>query len=472
MKHYLEQLLYSLNETEIEQLKPLRSGNSKISSYLSLLIENREEGILDKEFIQKKYEINAGALRKMRAVLLNKCLQVLAPKGGKQLLNFLSTHRLREMFIRESDAMIPVVKKKKTLSKIEKEAIYFESVMGYLRLPCSLFEETKMDEYLGEFLAVHDHSDKQVISGIIKLNEIFVLIAKSYYRLETFEQTYRRFHKMIKTVKDETARFKNPRLTALTELLFLVLDFYYKANHDELQPALDNLKKIYSEFKDTDTRDEYFAVMFYRAYNQMLIGNFNKAKSLFDEMEELMPENFPKSPNIVYRYVVVSLVTDRQNARRLLDTYLEKDVIAYDTDAIVLSSVGNAMYYLLENELDKSSKYIDLFWETADRKEFFIFEYIIRIAEIAYFYQSGDDKFALSLTRRFKRYIDDKSKRMGILNVSERMKNFALAFEKLLKGKMHPEEFEDELSRIFRSGNNIIQLIFINALHIRKKSTG
>ncbi len=468
MKYYLEQLLYSLNEPELELLQPISTGSTKISSYLSVLIENRKQGILDKEFIKKKFNIDEGALRKMRSVLFSKCLASLSPEGGMKLLNFLSTHRLREIFIRESESLIRQTKKRK-ISKREKAEIYLECIMGYLRLPYSLFEEKKVNEYLNEFLSVYDKQDKSVLAGIIKLNKIFILIVKSYYRFEIVENNYIRFYEEIKSVEKETVRFNTPRLIALTEALYLVLDFYYKANYEELQNRFEKVVKAYSSFSGSHTIDEYLAVSFYRAYNQLMIGNLRKSNNLFKQMETEMQNAFSSYPNINYRYVISLLLTDRNEAKRVLERYLNKSIIAFDNDSIVLSSVGNAMYYLLENNPDKAITYINQFWEITDRKEFFLFEYTIRIIEIICFYQRGDDEFAITQMKRFRQFIRGKSKRMGILSISIQINNLVLIFEKFINKEIQLAEFEKELTTLLQKKNNIIIELFINAARIRER---
>lgn len=467
MKFYLEQLLYSLNESEIELLKPVSTGSTKLGSYLSVLIENRKQGILDKELIKNKFNIDEGALRKMRSVIFNKCLSALCPEGGMKLLNFLSTHRLREIFIRESAVLIRQAKKIK-ISKQEKAAIYLECIMGYLRLPYSLFDEKKMDAYLKEFLRVYEQPDKPILAGIIRLNEIFILIVKSYYRFEIVEENYIRFNREIKRVEKETSKFKNPRLTALTEALHLVLDFYFKANYDELQERFDKVVKAYSAFSGSHTADEYLAVSFYRAYNQMMMGNFRTSSNLFKQLETEMQNTFPSYPYIIYRYVVSLLMTDRKEAKRLLDLYLNKSIIRFDNDSIVLSCAGNAMYYLLENDPDKTLKFINRFWDTTDRREFFLFEYLIRLIENVYFYQRGDDKFAVTQIKRFRQYMKHKSKRTGILKVFTQISLLVIAFEKFIKKEMGLAEFEKEITNIIPPKNFIIRTLFINAARIRE----
>ena len=57
MKHYLEQFISALNKEDIHRLQKMDIRDSKIKSYLTILINNRHNALIPKEEITPKVEV-------------------------------------------------------------------------------------------------------------------------------------------------------------------------------------------------------------------------------------------------------------------------------------------------------------------------------------------------------------------------------------------------------------------------------
>src|SRR5437867_1632865 len=114
MKQYLEQLIFSLQDSDIERLQKMNLKKSKIRTYLETLVENRATGIPVKESVMEMLDVDENSFKKMRSVLFSRCLHELVPQGGTSLLHFLSRYRLNEIFWRKADDIIGEMKKNKS----------------------------------------------------------------------------------------------------------------------------------------------------------------------------------------------------------------------------------------------------------------------------------------------------------------------------------------------------------------------
>jgi hypothetical protein len=468
LKLYLEQLIYALNDSDIERLAKMDLRKSKMKYYLDILVENRKQGIPSNQSIMDKLDLDLNSFAKLKSLLLARSLKELVPNGGIDLLNFLSRYRLQEIFMREVDYLIEEAEKNPKVSADAKAIIYLHGVRGYIRLPYSFFDEQEMQRYVNGFLINYNQPDLHELENLIRLNKIFILIVKSFYAMDSTPDNYAAFSEEIKIIADKYLGMSFNRVKYFAEAIKLILDFYYKARWPELQEGFERLVYLCTELKNPHAQDEIFALRFYVGYNQIMMGNFSKANEILDQLKNDNKETFHFYPKVVFRFAM-SLLIDGKNeeCKHLLDTYMRKDILIYDPDATIMSCLAHTAYYLLENETDAAAKYIDLYNSINNIKGFMSFKLGMKLFEVIYYFQKGEDNFAAMLLKKTVRYLKDKSATMSGQNNSMLNKALLDLLNKFIDGKTDLNGFEVQINNIFKGNQTIVNKLFINAIKWR-----
>ncbi len=468
MKLYLKQLIYTLSDADIERLKKMDLRKSKIKDYIDLLIEHRHKGIPDREFIMERLGLDENSLKKMRSIALDRCLQELAPEGGVALLGFLSRYRLPELFCREADAIIEEMERDKSTTKDKKAVIYLQAIQGYFRLPYSLFSPVPLNTYFQGFLKNYSYPDKPVIVEVIKLYEIFVLIVRCFLSMDLSEANYNRLLRMISDSEKRAAPLNNKRVNDFARGLRLIVDLYFKRDWAILQPEFEKLVKEYASLNDPTIHDELFALKFYTAYNYIMLTNFKEANKLFAQLEADYKPVFHYFPHVVMRYCFSLLMAgEKAEARRVVNSYFKENILGFDPDGTIMYCIANIAVCLLENDQDKIPQYFELYHKVRNKKDLMVFEGAVRLFEIAWFYQRGDESFAVSQLKKFSRYLKDNSDLEGIKNLVPLVTVLSVVLDRYIKEKISRGELEEEIRNIFSSNRSIAAVIFLNAIKVR-----
>ena len=474
MKFYLEQLISALHDTDIERLKKMDLKKSKMKNYLALLIENRKKGIPRQDKILDELGMDDNAFRKMKSVLFTKCIGGLVPEGGIALLLFLSRYRLPEIFIREADEMINAAEKDNATPADKKAALYLQAIHGYMRLPFSLYNPKKVEHYLQGLRLNYEKPERQAIEELVKVLNIYMLVTKSFFALDTSEANYEEYLVGILSVKQKASEINFKRATLCAEGIQLILDFYYRRNYPQLQEGFNRLVQQYAEWNSTDAHDEVFAFRFYEAYCFILMNNFAEANRLLGTLHADFKHVFHHYPNVVYRYALSLMMEGRiDESKKLIDLCLDKKILPYDNDCLIMSCIANTAYYLLVNDLKQASAYIALYHTVYNKKMLLIFEVTMRFLEVIFTFQSGEVKKASGMFKKFTRYLNDKSDLKGIQNLLPEVKQLYVHFEKFASHQIDINQLDSETKKMFNGNLNIGALALMNAIQLKtQKATG
>lgn len=468
MKFYLEQLINALHAPDIERLQAIDLKKSKIKIFLNTLIDNRKSGFPKEEELRKQLQLDANSYRKMKAVLLQKCLKTLVPEGGIKLLEFLGRYRLSELFMREAGKLISVVEKSKHITPLDKASIYKHCYLGSTRLPFSLFDESRLSVYEAGFLKNYSLPDKVIQFNVLKLNGVFVRIVQTFFSMQISEENYKKFSAEIKTIEQNLKDAKSERINVFIDGIYAVLDFYYQKISVEIKHRFEKIFNRYQLLKSNDTQDEIFTVKFYLAYYETMAGNYEYSMQLFEELEKDFPELIRFSPKITFRYtLVLGILKETEKMKRVIDLYMKKYLQSYDPDGKVLTCLALVVYHLLLNETEKASEYIRIFQNNINRKALLAYDIGIRMFEIIVFYQRADDKFAEQQFTKLIRYLQDRTDVAALQKSVHLNKSLRNAFGQYIHNKISLSEFEKSINDIFTGNNALVAVLFINAAKIR-----
>ncbi len=463
MKNYLEQLIYALNESDIQKLKNIGFKKSRIKDYIDLLIEYREQGIPDKKYFLERLAIDDGGFRKMRTILLDQCLIALAPEGGIKIISLLGRYRLTELFIREVEVYKKKIEREKATDDVKAE-FYWTCFKGYIRLPYTSFDIVEFSKITSGYLVAYHKPDKIMFDCIIQLNEIYIQIIQSFFSLEINDQKYSVFSKQLQNIEKFFSSVKSSRLNALAKGIRLILEFYFKPTTIELQNKLDELVIEYEAVKDEGISDELIAAKLYQAYNQLKLGNYTISLELFKQLEKEISNQLHEHPHVVFRYAQVLLINDKPaECKLLLDKYMKRYLRVFDQDTYVITCLIYSCYHLLNNEGEIAMDYISNCLSVIDKKTYLQKELLTRTYEFIYFLQKGDEKFCLILIKKFLRYTKSKKDIQLTQQVVLLMKIFQKNLLKLIKKKISLEEFENNINKTFNGQGAMTGKLFIHA---------
>lgn len=469
MKFYLEQLINTLHDSDIEKLKNIDLKRSKIKDMLSMLIAERHNGVMHMKQIESQFNQDSNAFRKMKAVLLERCMNALAPEGGSQLLELLGRYRLSELFIRESKQVISTMAKDKKLSAQARIAIYRECFFGYMRLPYSMNDSESLDKFREGLLSHYSGADKSTLDCILLLNQIFVRIVQSYFQLNISASNYEQFKKELASIEVRIQANPSDKSLLFLSAIGCVLDFYYTPPNEELRLRFEKLVAQYNTIGAGYNPDEIFAVNFYRAYYYKISSRFEESADFFQDLIAQFPIQFAHSPHIIYRYAVLLAVLGRiDEMKTLIDTHLKKYLYLFDYDARALACLVYSVYNMLINDTEVAYQYMNDFRDSADKKGMYIFNIGIRVFEIVLYYQRADEKFSEEQLRRFLRYIKDRSKNVPAFpNLYILMKNLHRCLQQLIKKNITLAEYEVQVRAILPGTQALLAVLLINAAKVR-----
>ncbi len=468
MKFYLEQLINALHDSDIELLKAMDLKKSKIKNFLEVLIESRQETISREEEIKIRLTLDSNSYRKMKAVLLSKCIKALVPEGGIKLLEFLGRYGLSELFIREADKLIASMENSTKVSASEKAAIYKECYLGSTRLPYSLFDEDKLKNYEKGFLENYLNPDKVIVFNVLKLNGVFVRIIQTFYSMKVSEKNYQYFKNELSAIEQELKNINSERINVFIDGIYAVLDFYYQKMSPDIKNRLEKILDRYLALKGQQTDDEIFTIRFYLAYYETMTSNYAKSVELFSKLENDFDDLFKYAPKIIFRYTLALAINGEiGRMKEVADKYLKKYLQSYDPDAKVITCVAYLVYHLLKNELDKANEYVTIFQNSINRKALLSFDIAVRIFQVVLYYQRGDEKFSEQQFGKFLRYSQDRVDVSGIQRLVEMNKVLRSNFIQHLQKKISLSEFEENLTKLLKGNQAVLSVLFINAARLR-----
>ncbi len=418
MKAYLEKLIKVLNDDDLNKIKSIQIKTSKLKIYLNYLLTIREEDEMSKVALQKYLRVDDKMLRKMKSVLLRKCYDVLSVKDGLELLNLLSRYRLVENFRRELLLQEGEIKKQKN---IEITRRFYEAANIYLlRLPFSTLSTDELNQYSKLNLEYSKDNEKE-LQALFHSGRILVIrMIQTFYSRDINKPEKNSFIDVLKELEAGSEKFKDESLVAMTIFCkalyaYWVEEDFFKAKKlfSNLLEDIQLLKLLPEDF--ADSINGFYATILFK------LNEFDLAIKAFEKYVTVKHPFFYNQPHLLSRLCELYMIVGRMDeAKLILDKHLKRFLESGETDAIQLTAIAFAKYYMLSGDLTNAFDYLQKAREYLNKKFYLINDIEIRTLELIYFILSGDIKFSKAILARTLKFLREKVKTKKLQNQIEK----------------------------------------------------
>ncbi len=408
MKAYLEKLIKVLNEDDLKKIKSIHLKVSKMKIFLAYLVETQTSKEMTKQELMVYLRVDDKLYRKMKSILLRKCYEALVPEGGLPLLDILSRYRLVENYKREL-AHQEIKIKRQNDSKIKSD-FYDNAITYLLRLPFSSQNIDELEHYAKLNLQYSKNSEKEVQAYYHSGRILVIRIIEEFYGRDLKNPNKILILNELKNLDDANKKLKDEKLLALSLYCNAIYVFCIERNiakaKNEFLNLLNNMTHL-----DLLPTDFALSVNGFYASSCYLLNEFDEALVSYEKYVTEKNPFFFSQPHLMIRLCELYMIKDREkDALEILELHLKRFAESGEPDAVQLTSITFAKYYLFIHDLPKAFESLQVSREHLNKKFYLLHDVDQRTIEQLYFMISGDMKFARSILIRTLKFLREKVK--------------------------------------------------------------